>query len=181
MWHLLDMEPFNNFHKTTIGKCCFFYLFFIPDMFTSLVWKKRLTHWGGVTHISGLSPDILKMESWTNMRLAANIIIKDIIHIFASICKSCIFCWWDDVIASTDICISKLTIIGPDNGLSPNRRQAIIWTSAGILLIRTLGTNFSEILSEILTFSFMKMHLKMLSGRWWQFCLCLNVLTNWHP
>ena len=46
----------------------------------------------------------------------------------------------------THICVSKLTIIASDNGLSPDRRQAIIWTSAGILLIRTLGTNFSEIL-----------------------------------
>ena len=33
------------------------------------------------------------------------------------------------------ICVSKLTIIGSDNGLSPGRRQAIIWTNAGILLI----------------------------------------------
>ena len=49
----------------------------------------------------------------------------------------------------THICVSKLTIIGSDNGLSPGRRQAIIWTNAGILLIRTLGTNFSEILGEI--------------------------------
>ena len=32
------------------------------------------------------------------------------------------------------ICVSKLTIIGSDNGLSPGRRQAIIWTNAGILL-----------------------------------------------
>ena len=36
----------------------------------------------------------------------------------------------------THICVGKLTIIGPDNGLSPGRRQAIIWTYAGILLIR---------------------------------------------
>ena len=49
----------------------------------------------------------------------------------------------------THICVSKLTIIGSDNGLSPERRQANIWTNAGILLIGTLGTNFSEILSEI--------------------------------
>ena len=60
----------------------------------------------------------------------------------------------------TYICIGKLTIIGPDNGLSPGRRQAIIWTNARIVLIWTLGTNFSEILSEIFTFSFKKMHLK---------------------
>ena len=38
----------------------------------------------------------------------------------------------------THICVSKLTIIASDNGLSPGRRQAIIWTSAGILLIWTL-------------------------------------------
>ena len=33
------------------------------------------------------------------------------------------------------ICVGKLTIIASDNGLSPERRQAIIWTSAGKLLI----------------------------------------------
>ena len=50
--------------------------------------------------------------------------------------------------------------IGSDNGW----RQAIIWTNGGILLIGPLGTNFSEILIEINTFSFKKMHLKMSSG-----------------
>ena len=34
---------------------------------------------------------------------------------------------------------------GSDNGLSPIRRQAIIWISASILFIGPLGTNFSEI------------------------------------
>ena len=52
----------------------------------------------------------------------------------------------------THICVSKLTIIGSDNSLSPGRRQAIIWTNVGILLIRPLGTNFSEILIEIHAF-----------------------------
>ena len=42
------------------------------------------------------------------------------------------------------ICISKLTIIGSDNGLSPRRHQAVIWTKAGILLIGPLAKNFSE-------------------------------------
>ena len=60
------------------------------------------------------------------------------------------------------ICVDKLTIIGSDNGLSPSRRQAIIWANAGILLMEPLGTNFSENLIEIHTFSFKKMHLKML-------------------
>ena len=63
----------------------------------------------------------------------------------------------------THICVNKLTIIGSYNGLSPGRRQAIIWTNAGILLIGPLGTNFNEILIKIHTFSFKKMHLKMSS------------------
>ena len=78
----------------------------------------------------------------------------------------------------THICVSKLTIIASDNGLSPGRRQAIIWTNAGILLIGTLGTNFSEIWIEIYTVSFKKMHLKMSSGKWRPFCLGLNVLMT---
>ena len=76
----------------------------------------------------------------------------------------------------THICVSKITIIGSDNGLSPGRRQAIIWTNAGILLIGPRGTNFSEILIGIQTFSFNKMHLKMSSAKWRPFCLGLNVL-----
>ena len=78
----------------------------------------------------------------------------------------------------THICVNNPTIIGSDNGLSPSRRQAIIWTNAGILLIETLGTNFSEILIEILTFSFKKMRLKVSSAKRWPFCLGLNVLTR---
>ena len=79
----------------------------------------------------------------------------------------------------THICVSKLTIIGPDNGLSPGWRQAIIWTNAGILLIRPLGTNFNEILIEIYTSSLTIMHLKMSSRKWRPFCLGLNVLINY--
>ena len=77
----------------------------------------------------------------------------------------------------THIFVVKLTIIGSDNGLSPGRRHAIIWTNAGILLIEPLGTNFIEILIGIQTFSFNKMHLKMSSAKWRPFCLGLNVLS----
>ena len=79
---------------------------------------------------------------------------------------------------ATHICVGKLTIIGSDNGLSPGRRQAIIWTSAGILLIGPLGTNFSEIWIGIQTFSFKKINLKMSFGKWRPFCLGLNVLME---
>ena len=56
--------------------------------------------------------------------------------------------------------------------------QAIIWTNAGIFLIGSLGTNFLENLIKIHTFSFKKMHLKMLFVKWRQFRLGLNVLTS---
>ena len=74
------------------------------------------------------------------------------------------------------ICISKLSIVGSDNGMSPGSHQAIIWTNAGILLIGPLGTNFNEILIEIYKFSIQEIHFKMLSGKWWPSCLNLNLL-----
>ena len=78
------------------------------------------------------------------------------------------------------ICVSKFTIIGSDNGLSPGQHQAVIWTSAAILSIRPEGTYFSEILFKIKKFSFKKIY-----SKWQPFCLCLNVLTHlplwWAP
>ena len=160
----------------------------------------------------------------------------------------CLLTHWGRV---THICVGNLTIIGSDNGLSPGRRQAIIWTNhyddvimttiasqitsltsvystvyldadqrkhqssaslafvwgihrdrwiprtkgqlrgkcshlmtsscAGILLIRPLGTNFSEFLVEILIVSFKKMRLKVSSAKWRLFRLGLNVLTLFMP
>ena len=75
----------------------------------------------------------------------------------------------------THICVGKVTIIGSDNGLAPGRRQAIIWTNAGILLIGPSGTNFGEILIGIKKNSFKKMHLKMSSAKWRPFCPGLSV------
>ena len=63
------------------------------------------------------------------------------------------------------ICISKLTIIGSDDGLSPGHRQAIIWTNAGISLIGPLGANFSEIMIKMKAFSLTNLNLKVLSAK----------------
>ena len=46
------------------------------------------------------------------------------------------------------ICVSKLSIIGSDDGLSPGQRQAIKWINADILFIGPLGTSCSEILID---------------------------------
>ena len=80
--------------------------------------------------------------------------------------------------AKCHINVSKLTIIGSDNGFALSRWQAIIWTNAGMFLTRFLGTHFSEILNEIYTFSFKKVHLILSSGKWWPYCVSLNVLTK---
>ena len=83
------------------------------------------------------------------------------------------------------ICVSKLTIIGSDNGLSPGRHQAIIWANAGILLIEPLGKKLQwNHNRNIYIFSFKKMHLKMSSGNCRPFCLGVNVLIKasiYHP
>ena len=60
----------------------------------------------------------------------------------------------------------------------PEWHRAVIWTNAGILLIEPIGTTFNEILIEMHTLSFRKMHLKMSSAKWRSFCLGLDVLIN---
>ena len=59
--------------------------------------------------------------------------------------------------AEWHICMCQKAIIGSDNGLSPDRRQAIIWTSAGLLLIGLLETNFCEIWIKLPQFSLKKL------------------------
>ena len=57
--------------------------------------------------------------------------------------------------------------------------ETIVWTLAGILLIRSIGTNFSEILSEVYALSFKKMDFKMSCAKWRQFCRGPDVLNDW--
>ena len=80
----------------------------------------------------------------------------------------------------THICVGYPTIIGSQDDLSPDLRQTIIWTNAVMLLITPVGTNFSEILSEIQTFSFNKMYFKKSFVKWRPYCLGLNVWSMIH-
>ena len=60
-----------------------------------------------------------------------------------------------DSLRPSDIYVSiNYGTIGLDNGLSPGRRQVIIWTNVGLLSIRTLGINSIEIVIEFQTVSF---------------------------
>ena len=88
-----------------------------------------------------------------------NLKYSDVLNQFMTPCFTChnnrvaalaTLVHWD---RATHICVGSVTIISSDNGLSPGRRQAIAWINAAMLLIRILGTNFSEILIEITTFS----------------------------
>ena len=76
------------------------------------------------------------------------------------------------------MCVCKLTLIGSDYGLSPGRHQAFNQTNAVIMLIEAFRTNLNEILVEIYTFSFKKMHWKMSSVKRRPFCFGLNALTD---
>ena len=111
---------------------------------------------------------------YINKRLSLSIYIHAYMCVCVYICVCAYVCvHWGRV---TYICVSDLTNIGSDNGLSPGRCQSIIRTNAGLLLIGPLGTNLSEIIIEILAFSFRKMRLKVSSAKWRPFWLGLNVI-----
>ena len=77
--------------------------------------------------------------------------------------KFSLFTHWSWV---THIWVSKLTIIGSDNGLVTGPCQTIS------------RTNFSKIFIKIYTFPFKKMPLIMSSAKWWPFCPGLNELME---
>ena len=79
----------------------------------------------------------------------------------------------------TQICVTKLTIIGSDNSLSPWRRRPIVWTNAGILLdpMNKLQWHFNRNSNTWLK----KMHLKMSSEKCRPLCLGLNVWCRHFP
>ena len=76
------------------------------------------------------------------------------------------------------ICVSKLRIIGSDNGLSPGRRQAIIWTNAGIIINWALKNKLRWNINRNLYF---KIYIIFQNVVWKlrPFCLGLNVSTFW--
>ena len=137
-----------------------------------------------ITPSKGHRTVLISSQHWTSWRLR---VVRHQAITWASFKQA--LCWhmaslgdsglihWDRV---THICVSKLTSIVSDNGLSPGRRRAIIWTNAGILFIGPLGTNSSEIIIGNRPFWFKKMRLKMSSGKWRPFCPGLNVLTRSH-
>ena len=145
-------------------------------------WQRWYLYWNGALDIGALEPIISKVAHSVGYTLAptgykTNFHSCNYFPLGWGLLKLISLTHWGRV---THICVYKLTTIGSDNDLSPGRRQAIIWTNAGILLIGPLGTNFSEFSIKILTFSFTKMRLKVSSAKWRPFCFGLNVLKWWY-
>ena len=111
---------------------------FLEDMLSS--WRKRYfkTHFWCMEH---------RFELYTLLVLISSLYVIQWCSHELTEAKWCIY-------ASVNY-----AIIVSGNGLSPGRRQAIIWPNAGVLSIWPLGTNISEISIEIHIFSFKKMHL----------------------
>ena len=164
------MLTFSSFYQHSGGACSW----------NPSSWKTRTLHilhsqyhgcwWLGYGRSQGISSHgfdlvILECSSFSIRK------VKDTV----CYCADELLTHWDWV---THICLCNLTIISSDNGLSPGRRQTIIWTNASVLLIGPLGTNFSEISIEMQTFSFKKMCLKVSSARWRPFYLGLNVINR---
>ena len=122
----------NDAHWLGFVKCCCYWLSINCVSINCLCF----------TALSSFDNDWLKKVSWTwilrshslsNQSNTSLNITRGLTH-------------WGRV---THICVGNLTIIRSDHGLSPGRRQAIIWTNTEISLIGLLGTNFSDILIKI--------------------------------
>ena len=187
-WHQTGSKPIPESkliwdawcHMASVSRNQFILAIIVCGHVKCILWRDDKNLWSGATKIIGrIVKNGCKIATewncsiivWYILEILTEIESDFFIHILAAIAH---LTHWGRV---THICIGKLTIIGSDNGLSPGRRQAIIWTNVGILLIGPLGTNFSEILIEILTFSFKKMHLKVSSAKRRPFCLGLHVAT----
>ena len=138
-------------------------------LFHFLIYSYNISVWNWSSTMNIWSSLWILMAWWISTKTSVATVLNT--HPCVSSCL-----WVNSLRPGTHICVRKLSIIGSDNGLSPGRRQAIIWTNAGILLIGPLEANFSEILIGIQTFSFRKMHLKISSAKWRPFCLGLNEL-----
>ena len=68
--------------------------------------------------------------------------------------------------------------ISSDNGLSPARNQTIVWPNDGLLFIKLLGTNLSEILTKIQEFLRMKIILESQFAKCRPFSLGVHVLAR---
>ena len=95
---------------------------------------------------SGFMLDILKTESWAHMGLTANIIIKDVSHIFASICKNMRILMMGQYYREL-----QLLLDNQSGDINMNRDTIASFYKHGLTLIPTWISNYShyEVWDEI--------------------------------
>ena len=71
----------------------------------------------------------------------AQLVVLGMIELVIAIVSSAMSCYSVSSTRQVNTSVNSVNT-GSDNGLSPGRRQAIIWTNAKIFLIESLGTNF---------------------------------------
>ena len=71
-----------------------------------------------------------------------------------------------------------LAVIRSDNGLSPDRRQAIICIKVAYCYIWTFGNKFQCNLNQNPTISYKKMYLKISSAKWWPSSMCCVIVGS---
>ena len=76
------------------------------------------------------------------------------------------------------MCQGTSVIYGSDGGLKPTRCQVITLTSADLLSLRSIGTNFCEFQMENTNNVFPENALGMSSAKWRSFYSGLNLLTR---
>ena len=77
----------------------------------------------------------------------------------------------------THICFRKLTIIGSDNGLSPGRRPAIIWTNTEYCQLDPWEQTSVKFSVKFIYFHW-ENAFENVVHKWRPFCFGLNVLSN---
>ena len=95
----------------------------LPLLVQEILFGQAFTHPEGMIHCRELHMQIFSLQN----NMLENIAVNN--HVCQGVTA---LTHWGRV---THICVGNLPTIGSDNGLSPDRRQAIIWTNAGILFI----------------------------------------------
>ena len=81
LWRLFLWMKMWKYPESFVMICSWYLLAYCSELWCHMAWHQY----------TRLVIDILKMESWMHMGHTANIIVKDIIHIFASISKNMYF------------------------------------------------------------------------------------------
>ena len=83
-------------------------------------------------------------QYWHNIQQSEKYRVKNVCTVIYTLCATQQIIKLKHWTPVTHICASNLAVISSYNDLSPSRRQAIIWTTGGMLFIGSLGIHFNK-------------------------------------